>query len=114
MARLTDRYQVNVLLPEDAFRAELLRQIDRVCPGGSTCHVLRHIPEQGEDVYTILIDDHTVVSFDAPRGGGPLVLAEVTIQAIADYRNQIGQGKERIRLNRAVEQARQMINKGRV
>ncbi|MGJ5202309.1 hypothetical protein [Bradyrhizobium sp. HKCCYLR20261] len=69
MARLTDRDQFDLLLPEDAYRAELLGQLDRVCPSGSIYHVLKLIPEQCEDVYTILVDDHTVASFDVPRGG---------------------------------------------
>ena len=68
MASLPDRYEVYALLPEDARRAELLTLINRVCPGGSIHHVLGYIPEQAEDVYTILVDDHSVVSFDVPRG----------------------------------------------
>ncbi|MGJ4952929.1 hypothetical protein [Bradyrhizobium sp. HKCCYLS20291] len=113
MARLTDRYQVDLLLPEDAYRTELLGQIDNVCPSGSIYQVLSSIPEQCEDVYTILVDDHTVVSFDVLRGGRPMVLTEVTIQSFADYRNQIGQGKERIKLQRAAQRAREMIDNGR-
>ncbi|MGJ4926906.1 hypothetical protein ACQR1I_02770 [Bradyrhizobium sp. HKCCYLS2038] len=113
MARLTDRYHVRRLLPEDAYRAELLGQLDRICPGGSIYHVLRQIPEQCEEVYTILVDDHTVVGFDVPRGSGPTVLTAVTIQSFANYQSQIGQGKERIRLQRAAERAREMIDNGR-
>ncbi|MGJ4890460.1 hypothetical protein ACQR1Y_19850 [Bradyrhizobium sp. HKCCYLRH3099] len=113
MARLTDRDQFDLLLPEDAYRAELLGQLDRVCPSGSIYHVLKLIPEQCEDVYTILVDDHTVASFDVPRGGRPMALTAVEIQSFADYRNQIGQGKERIKLQRAAQHAREMIDKGR-
>jgi hypothetical protein len=112
MARLKDRYQVDLLLPEDAYRAELLAQLDLICPGGSFHHVLRFTPEQCEDVYTILVDDHTVVSFDLPRARKPMVLTAVTIQSVADYRTQIGQGTQRIRLQRAAERAREMINNG--
>jgi len=109
MARLPDRYEVYALLPEDVRRAELLSLINRVCPGGSIHHVLRFIPEQAEDVYTILVDDHSVVSFDVPRGSHPMIPTEVRIQGFKEFRDRIGQGKERIRLDGAVEQARKLL-----
>ncbi|MGJ5140164.1 hypothetical protein ACQR1V_19415 [Bradyrhizobium oligotrophicum] len=109
MARLRDRYELNALLPEDVRRAELLTLIDRLCPGGSIHHVLWHIPEQAEDVYTILVDDHSVVSFDVPRGRDPMILTGVRIQSFRQFRNEIGQGKDRIRLDGAAERARKLL-----
>ncbi|MGJ4915697.1 hypothetical protein [Bradyrhizobium oligotrophicum] len=109
MARLTDRFQVGALLPDDAASAELLRLLDRVCPGGSTYHVLTHIPEQCEDVYTILIDDHSVASFEVPRGHDPMILTHLKIRSFGAFRSEIGQGKERARLDRAAEQARKLL-----
>ncbi|MGJ5092390.1 hypothetical protein ACQR18_09950 [Bradyrhizobium oligotrophicum] len=109
MARLKDRYELNALLPEDARRAELLTLIDRLCPGGSIHHVLWHIPEQAEDVYTILVDDHSVVSFDVARGRDPMILTEVRIQSLKEFRHEIGQGKDRIRLDGAAERARKLL-----
>jgi hypothetical protein len=38
--------------------------------GGTVFHELNHIFEQYEDIYTVLIDDRSVVTFEIPRVAG--------------------------------------------
>jgi hypothetical protein len=74
---------------------------------GTVFHVLNHIPEQYEDIYTVLVDDRSVVTFEIPRAAGALTLKELSVFSLRQYR----QGKPRIRLDRAAEDARKLLAK---
>lgn len=78
---------------------------------GSIFHVLHVVPEQGEDLYTLLCDDQRVLSFEVPRGESPLQAKEVTEVSVAEYRRSIGQGKRRIRLDETVKNVNALLGR---
>lgn len=73
--------------------------------------MLEHIIEQYEDLYTVLVDDGSVVTFEVPRTAGTLNADEFCVSPFAQYRNELGQGKSRMRLDRAAEDARNFLLK---
>jgi len=77
---------------------------------GSVFHVLNQVPEQCEDLYILLCDDHLVISFEVPRGKIPLQAERIVETPIAEYRHKIGQGKSRIRLDETLKQARALLS----
>jgi hypothetical protein len=78
---------------------------------GTVFHVLNNIPEQYEDIYTVLIDDRSVVTFDIPRTVGALTVKELRVFSLSQYRDELGQGKSPMRLDRAAEDARILLIK---
>ena len=70
-------------MSEDAFRAELIRSqsiffrssrglrlinvIKANFPDAETTHCIGHIPEQGEDIYTLLIDTAVIAKIEIHR-----------------------------------------------
>lgn len=100
------------LQPDKSERdAALMQLVKSLGQDGEVFHVLRDIPEQGEDVLTILCDDHTVVSFDLPYGRVPLEAEEVVITPVAEYRHEIGQGKSRIGLDETLKYVQPSLGK---
>jgi hypothetical protein len=67
------------------------------------------VPEQCEDLYVLLCDDNLVVSFEVPRGKMPLQAEQIVEAPIAEYRDKIGQGKYRIRLDETLKNARVLL-----
>jgi hypothetical protein len=107
-SRLTDRFeQYPELEPESsAQHAALIDLVHRLGISGSVFHVVEHVVDQGEDLYTLLCDDQLVVSFEVPRGTSPLVAEEVSQRTVSQYRQDIGQGKKLIRLDRTLNSLR--------
>src|SRR6187402_613138 len=100
--RLHDKYQPSILKPHEGGRdADLVNLLAANGERGTVFHVLKHIPEQYEDIYTVLIDDRSIVTFEVPRAAGVLTVKDLSVFALSQYRNELGQGKRRIRLDRA-------------
>lgn len=110
---MTDRSKIyRQLEPENSDRdAALIGLIQTLGQNGEVFHVLQDIPEQGEDVFTILCDDHTVISFDVPYGRLPIEAEDVVKTPVAEYRHKIGQGKSRIRLDETLKQFRSSLGR---
>jgi hypothetical protein len=51
----------------DATHRKLLQTIRDTFPDLFSVIVLNWLPEQGEDIYEVLVDDHTIATFDVPR-----------------------------------------------
>jgi hypothetical protein len=110
--RLNDRDKVSLLLPSADRRDDVLVRIAReLGPKGLVYHLLAHIIEQGEDIYTVLIDDHSVVCFELSREGDLIVPEGSRVLPFDQYRNKIGQGKRRIKLDKAAANARELIKR---
>lgn len=110
--RLHDKYKSSVLQPDENGRdADLINLMAANGERGTVFHVLNHIMEQYEDIYTVLIDDRSVVTFEIPRTAAELTINELNIFPLSQYRDRLGQGKRRIRLDRAVEDARKLLAK---
>ncbi|MBR1176137.1 hypothetical protein JQ617_19435 [Bradyrhizobium sp. KB893862 SZCCT0404] len=110
--RLDDRYKSRILQPNESSRdADLINLMAANGERGAVFHVLNHIPEQYEDIYTVLIDDRSVVTLEIPRAAGALTVKELDVFSLRQYRDELGQGKRRIRLDRAVEDARTLLDK---
>jgi hypothetical protein len=109
--RLHDKYKSNTLQPDQVSHADLISLMAANGASGAIFHVLAHTPSQLEDIYAILIDDRLVAAFEVPRTAGALTAEEFCITPLAQYRNELGQGKSRITLDRAVEDARKLLKK---
>ncbi|MBD9647629.1 hypothetical protein IB267_04595 [Ensifer sp. ENS09] len=106
---LRDRYKSPLLQPDENSRhAHLVELLAADGVSGAVVHVLKHVSEQGEDIYTLLVDDRLVASFEVPRDGISAAIA-FRVSPLARYRHEIGQGKSRMRLDRAVEDARKLL-----
>lgn len=109
--RLNDRYSTCVLQPDrEMSDAELVALMSEHGVRGSVFQILRHIPEQGEELYTVLVDDSLVVEFEVPRTTKMTVVSEFSSFSLATYRHQLGQGKSRIRLDQATANARKLLD----
>ena len=112
-SRLTNRFEGYRRLQPAKFQrdAALLELVQSLGIDGSVFHILNEIPEQGEDLFTLLCDDQLVVSFEVPRGKIPLYAADIVKVSIAEYRNKIGQGKHRMRLDETLKNARVLLGR---
>ncbi len=105
--RLHDKYSTYILQPDRVpHDAKLIALMDGKGVRGSVFQILKHIPEQGEDLYTFLVDDRLVVEFEVPRTAEMATVGEFC----SSPRDELGQGKSRIRLDQAMENARKLLN----
>ena len=110
--RLHDKYKSRILQPHESSRdADLIGLMAANGERGTVFHVLNHIQEQYEDIYTVLIDDRSVVTFEIPRAAGAMTVKELSVFSLSQYREELGQGKRRIPLDRAAEDARKLLIK---
>jgi hypothetical protein len=110
--RLHDKYKSRILQPHESSQdADLISLMAANGLRGTVFHVLNNIPEQYEDIYTVLIDDRSVVTFEIPRTAGALTVKELSVFSLSQYRDELGQGKSRMRLDRAAEDARKLLIK---
>ncbi|KAA0700725.1 hypothetical protein DTW90_03570 [Neorhizobium sp. P12A] len=101
-----------MLLPSAGRQDDILVQAALDLGGeGSVYHLLAHIPEQGEDIYAVLIDDHSVACFELSRDEGTIIRERSSVISFDQYRSQIGQGKRRIGLDKAAANARELIKR---
>jgi hypothetical protein len=110
--RLTDKFKSPQLRPtvDEADKA-LVALVQTLGATGSIYSVLQHIVEHSEDIWTILVDDHSVVRFEIPRRNGPALLQHAQVWTFREYRERIGQGKARIKLDRAAKDARDALDR---
>ncbi|WP_157219833.1 hypothetical protein [Flavisphingomonas formosensis] len=114
--RLTERYDVDAIrftreAPHNALSRDLLGAVDSIRSGGSVFHILRDTPEDSGDELLVLIDGEIIVHFELPRlsfkrtrvVGGPPV--DIQIESLEEFRKRIGQGRFRLLLDRAVDDA---------
>jgi hypothetical protein len=109
MPRLDDKDSIYTLQPNVSRDADLIALIKANGTAGSIFQLLAQIPEQGEDLYTVLVDDLSVLTFEVDRISDNPVAREFRSSPLARYRDELGQGKRRIRLDHAVENARKML-----
>jgi hypothetical protein len=108
--RLHDRYSSYVLQPARVpHDAKLIALLYGCGVRGTVFQILKHIPEQGEDLYTVLVDDRLVVEFEVSRTAEMETVGELCSSPLNVYRDELGQGKGRIRLDRATENARKLF-----
>ncbi|RFZ88227.1 hypothetical protein D0Y60_10355 [Shinella sp. WSJ-2] len=110
-SRLTNRFEGYTRLQPEKFErhAALLELIQSLGIVGSVFYVLSEIPEQGEDLLTLLCDDQLVISFELPRQKIQLSAVDIVKVPVAEYRAKIGQGKHRIRLDETLKNARILL-----
>ncbi|WP_141683874.1 hypothetical protein [Rhizobium sp. AC27/96] len=114
VSRLTNRLEGHPRLQaenseQDAALLELVRSLG---VAGSVFHILNEVLEQGEDLYTLLCDDQLVISFEVPRGQRSLQAKEFVEVSATEYRHKMGQGKNRIRLDETLKNARALLAGG--
>lgn len=105
-----DRYWCPVLTPNEVIsHARLVSLMAQNGATGAVFHVLGHIPEECEDLYTVLVDGRLVVEFEVPRLPGSAAVEQFKATALKEYRDALGQGKRRLRLDWATEDARKQL-----
>lgn len=109
---LRDRYDVERLRmgpDEDARDLALIKAVSSLGLSGTVFHLIKDIPDQYDDEYVVLIDAKIVVKFEMQRvvGAAP---EDVKIWSLAEYRREIGQGRDRILLDQAADAALAIIS----
>jgi hypothetical protein len=103
---MTERYDVQKLRGDPS--SPIFRTVSAIVPGARRFHVLAHTPGQGEDLFVVLVDGTWVTRFELPRSTDEAAQA-VTVEALADYRKLVGQGRFRMLLDAAVADARKRV-----
>ncbi|HEV2505767.1 MAG TPA: hypothetical protein VGV39_22000 [Mesorhizobium sp.] len=108
---LRDRYSTEGTLLSAAIERDrrILDALGNIGVAGNLHHLVSEIPDQFEDFYTVLIDSRDVVSFELSKVG-PAVPKNVHRSSAASYREELGQGKTRIRFDRLLEAAKRGAN----
>lgn len=109
---LRDRYDVKRLRmrpDEDDRDLALINAVSSLGLSGAVFHLMEEIPDQYDDEYVVLIDAKIVVQFEMRRVAGA-VPEDVKIWLLAEYRREIGQGRDRILLDRAADAARAIVS----
>ena len=73
--------------------------------------MLAHTPEQGEDIFRILVDGEKVVGFDLQHGDGDRIASNVRVLSIKDYERKVGGREGRLLLAIALELSKKDIAK---
>lgn len=76
---------------------------------GSVYPLLKYVVEQLDDINVVLIDDRIVVRLELPPDRDAPATLDFQVWQIADYRNYIGQGLERIILARAAAESENLM-----
>lgn len=86
---------------------ELLQALKTSCPEMKTSYFIRHIPEQGEDLYTMLVDLNTIATIrisQYSQDEKPII----EISNISNFKNRISK-LEQIKLAVALDLAKKDI-----
>jgi len=75
----------NHLLFSGGGNRRLLASINRAFPDMKSAFVLDWVPEQGEDIFTVLVNDNKVAAFELPRSNNELADAR-NVQTVDAYR----------------------------
>lgn len=76
----------------DSANRRLLNSIRRAFPKMYSAYVLDWIPEQGEDIFTVLVDDNTVVTFELSKLDCELAEAQ-NVRMTKDYQRALKKHK---------------------
>ena len=76
----------------DSANRRLLNSIRRAFPKMYSAYVLDWIPEQGEDIFTVLVDDNTVATFELSRLNCELAEAQ-NVRMTKDYQRALQKHK---------------------
>lgn len=74
----------------------VLDALRRVYGPVECAYVLSHTPEQGEDVFRIVVDGKIVLGFSFQRDGGEI--QDLTTFSVKEYQRAVGSKEARLRL----------------
>lgn len=74
---------------------QVLEALQTIEENIQTAYVLGHTPEQGEDIYRILVNGQYVVGFDLQKNMSPVVLHNVKKYSVSEYQKLIAGGSAR-------------------
>lgn len=109
--RLTDRFApFEQLLPEQSeHAADVLRLLAALDIRGSVFHLIDWLEDEGDIFCTVLVDADLVVSFEVPKAMEPETVLDLKQSTTAQFRRDIGQGKQRIRLDETLKRVRSLL-----
>jgi hypothetical protein len=105
---MTYRDDGRALRLERQANARLFDVIDHLHPILLTCHILVDTPGQLTELYTVLVDGGQVLRFELPKSVGSTP-ENVEFFSADQFREEVGQGKFRLMLDRAIEDYRQVF-----
>ncbi|MFQ3789863.1 hypothetical protein [Halomonas sp. A29] len=76
----------------DEANSRLLDSIKSEFPSMHLAYILDWVPEQGEDIFTVLVDSDAVAVFELPRSGCEVVKAS-SVKAVSNYQNSLSRNK---------------------
>ncbi|SEW51864.1 hypothetical protein [Chitinophaga arvensicola] len=89
-------FRIELIKSKDSlfgFGSRLLPVLKKIHPQMTTAYILDWIPEQGEDIYTILIDDAIITTIELEKNGAvePIIEIATVVQYLDGLarRNQI-------------------------
>jgi hypothetical protein len=83
----------------------VLSIIGDLCGNFKTAYALAHTPEQGEDIFRILVDGKSVVGFDLQHDDG--TARNVNIMPVTEYRGYLSDRDSKLLLSVALELSKQ-------
>lgn len=90
--------------------SKLLFELKRVHPQLTTAYILNWIPEQGEDIYTVLINDNVIATIELDRGGSEKSIVELS--TVLQYIGRISK-QDQIKLAVALDLAGKDMGKNK-
>jgi hypothetical protein len=81
----------------------VLEHINRIYGNIITIYALAHTPEQGEDVFRLLVNGEKVIGFDLQNEAGGFEALNITIYSLKEYEKQLGGKMGRIKLAIALD-----------
>jgi hypothetical protein len=95
---------------ESSQGASVLRALSQICSNIRTAYVLAHTPEQGEDIFRILVNGESIVGFDLQQGDGERVASNVSVTSVKDYERMLHGREGRLRLAVALDLSKKDIS----
>lgn len=77
----------------DEANSRLLNSIKSEFPDMHSAYVLDWVPEQGEDIFTVLVDSDAVAIFELTRSGCEVAKAS-SVKAVSDYQDSLRRNKQ--------------------
>ena len=97
----------HVLLFESNQYTRLMQVLNNCFPEMKTAYFIKHIPEQGEDIYTLLVDIDTIVKVEISHCANDEILP-VEISNVSKYKEGLSKVNQ-IYLNVAIDLAKKDI-----
>jgi hypothetical protein len=88
----------------------VLEPVRRLYGDFKTCYVLGHTPEQGEDVFRILVDGEKIIGFDLQDEAGRFEALNISTYTVQEYERLVTGKMGRLKLAIAIDLSKSDMN----